>query len=57
MSSNSSGNRVNVPEAKNALDNMKYEVARELGINLKKGYNGNLSAAITDMSAAIWSRR
>ena len=44
MSSNSSGNRVNVPEAKNALDNMKYEVARELGINLKQGYNGNLSA-------------
>ena len=44
MSSNSSGNRVNVPEAKNALDNMKYEVARELGINLKQGYNGNLYA-------------
>ena len=44
MSSNSSGNRVNVPEAKNALDNMKYEVARELGIDLKQGYNGNLSA-------------
>ena len=42
MSSNSSGNRVNVPEAKNALDNMKYEVARELGINLKQGYNGDL---------------
>ena len=44
MSSNSSGNRVNVPEAKNALDNMKYEVARELGINLKQGYNGDLTS-------------
>ena len=45
MSSNgNSSNRVNVPEAKNALDNMKFEVARELGINLKQGYNGNLSA-------------
>ncbi|MBE5767272.1 MAG: alpha/beta-type small acid-soluble spore protein [Clostridiales bacterium] len=37
-------NRVNVPEAKNALNSMKYEVARELGINLKEGYNGDLSA-------------
>ena len=33
-----------VPEAKAALDNMKYEIARELGINLKQGYNGDLSA-------------
>ena len=33
-----------VPEARGALDNMKYEIARELGVNLKKGYNGDLSA-------------
>ena len=33
-----------VPEAKAALDNMKFEIARELGINLKQGYNGDLSA-------------
>lgn len=31
-------------EAKNALDNMKYEVANSLNINLKKGYNGDLTA-------------
>ena len=31
-----------VPEAKNAMDNMKFEIARELGINLKQGYNGDL---------------
>ena len=31
-----------VPEAKAALDNMKFEIARELGINLKQGYNGDL---------------
>ena len=37
-----SGNRVNVPEARAALDNMKFEIARELGINLKQGYNGDL---------------
>lgn len=31
-----------VPEARAALDNMKYEIAGELGINLKQGYNGDL---------------
>lgn len=39
-SSNSS--RTVVPEAKGALNQMKYEIASELGINLKKGYNGDL---------------
>ena len=33
-----------VPQARAALDNMKFEIARELGINLKQGYNGDLSA-------------
>ena len=33
-----------VPEAKNALDNMKYEIASQHGVNLKKGYNGDLTA-------------
>mgnify|MGYP000079532424 CR=1 FL=1 len=40
----SSKSRVNVPEAKAALDNMKFEVANELGINLKQGYNGDLTS-------------
>ena len=40
----SSKSRVNVPEAKQALDSMKFEVARELGINLKQGYNGDLTS-------------
>ncbi len=40
----SSSNRINVPEARQALSNMKYEIANEMGINLTKGYNGNLSA-------------
>ncbi|MBO4298033.1 MAG: alpha/beta-type small acid-soluble spore protein [Clostridia bacterium] len=39
-----SKSRINVPEAGAALDNMKYEVARELGVNLKQGYNGDLTA-------------
>jgi len=33
-----------VPEARGALNNMKYEIARELGVNLKQGYNGDLSS-------------
>ena len=31
-------------ESKSAMENMKFEVARELGVNLVKGYNGNLSS-------------
>ena len=42
--SNSSSNRAMVPEAKQALNNMKYEIAGELGINLKPGYNGDLTS-------------
>ena len=42
MNQNSSQQKVNVPEARAALDNMKFEIARELGINLKQGYNGDL---------------
>lgn len=37
-------NKTVVPEAKAAMDNMKYEVANSLGVNLKKGYNGDLTA-------------
>ena len=46
MNQQSSGrsNRVEVPQAREALNNMKYEIARELGINLKQGYNGDLTA-------------
>ena len=36
-----------VPEARGALDNMKFEIARELGINFKQGYNGDLSSRDT----------
>ena len=43
-SNSSSSNRAMVPEAKQALNNMKYEIARELGINLKQGYNGDLTS-------------
>ena len=45
MNQNSSSQqRINVPEARAALDNMKYEIVGELGINLKPGYNGDLTS-------------
>ena len=38
------GNRKVVPEAMDSLEKFKYEVANEVGVNLKNGYNGNISA-------------
>ena len=43
MASNNSNYSV-VPEAKEALNKFKYEVASEVGVNLKQGYNGDLSS-------------
>ena len=37
-------NRQVVPEASQALDNMKFEIAKNLGVNLKQGYNGDLTS-------------
>ena len=39
-----SRNRKAVPEAKAALDQFKYEVANEIGVPLKQGYNGDLTS-------------
>lgn len=33
-----------VPQATAALDRMKYEIASEVGVNLKEGYNGDITA-------------
>ena len=41
---NSNSNQKVVPEAREALDKFKYEVASEVGVNLKDGYNGDLSS-------------
>lgn len=43
MANNNSNYSV-VPEAKEALNKFKYEVASEVGVNLKNGYNGDISA-------------
>ena len=37
-------NSLNVPESKDAMDQFKMEAAREVGVNLKQGYNGDLSS-------------
>lgn len=44
MASSNRSNRVEVPEAKAAMDRFKTEVASELGVNLKEGYNGDLTS-------------
>ena len=43
--SNKSSNTTNVPEAREAMDKFKMEVASELGVPLSDGYNGNLNTA------------
>ncbi len=39
-----SNNNAVVPEAREALDKFKMEAAAEVGVNLKEGYNGNLTS-------------
>ena len=44
MANSNNSNRKLVPEAMDSLDKFKYEVASEVGVNLKNGYNGDLSS-------------
>ena len=37
-------NKTLVPEAKEALEKFKMEAANEVGVNLKQGYNGDLTS-------------
>ena len=37
-------NQINIPEAREAMDKFKMEAASEVGVNLKQGYNGDLTA-------------
>ena len=39
-----SSNKIVVPEAKQALEQFKMEAASEVGVNLKNGYNGDLTS-------------
>ena len=54
MSTNKNSNRIEVPEAKQALDQFKMEVADELGVPLTNGYNGNLTSYQNGSVGAIW---
>lgn len=42
--SNSRNNKVVVPQAKAAMNKFKMEAANEVGVNLKDGYNGDLTS-------------
>ena len=42
--SNSNNNRLNVPEAKQGMEQFKMQAAQEVGVNLQSGYNGHLTS-------------
>ncbi len=42
--STKNSNRINVPEARAAMDKFKMEAASEVGVSLTKGYNGDLTS-------------
>ena len=39
-----SNNQINIPEAREAMDKFKMEAAQEVGVDLKQGYNGDLTS-------------
>ena len=39
-----SNNRINVPQAKQAMEQFKMQAAQEVGVNLQQGYNGHLTS-------------
>mgnify|MGYP000153322689 CR=1 FL=1 len=39
-----SSNKTMVPEAQDAMNRFKMEAANEVGVNLKQGYNGDLTS-------------
>ena len=44
MANSTNSNKKLIPEAKRGLDQFKMEVASEVGVNLKQGYNGDLTS-------------
>ena len=41
---NRNSSNINIPEAREAMDKFKMEAANEVGVNLKQGYNGDLTS-------------
>lgn len=44
MANNNNSNKIVVPEAKAAMEQFKMQAASEVGVNLQKGYNGNITS-------------
>ena len=44
MSKSNNNNKIMVPNAREAMNKFKMEAASEVGVNLKQGYNGDLSS-------------
>ena len=42
--SNNKGNNIMIPNARQAMDQFKMEAANQVGVNLKQGYNGDLTS-------------
>ena len=42
--SNSNNNQLNVPQAREAMNQFKMQAAQEVGVNLQQGYNGHLTS-------------
>ena len=42
--SNNSSNKLNLPQAKQGMEQFKMQAATEVGVNLKNGYNGDLTS-------------
>ena len=51
-----SNNSINVPEARQAMDQFKQQAASEVGVNLKNGYNGDLTSREAGSIGGRWSR-
>ena len=46
--SNSNNNQLNIPQAREAMDQFKMQAAQEVGVNLQQGYNGHLTSREAD---------
>ena len=44
MSNNNNNNRINIPEAREGMNQFKMQAANEVGVDLKQGYNGHLTS-------------
>ena len=44
ITTSSNNNQLNIPNAREAMDKFKMQAASEVGVNLKQGYNGDLTS-------------